>query len=1294
LKRLIIPLLIGSLFYGWAVHRWYQAYQQAKPKAEEELLNKAAIASSIINPNDYKAMLSKKTIAREDYDKLVEPLVLLHQNSPEIAHIYTVSKLGPELYSILDTGPNLYNLDPNREHKYETGRIERINTPDPGLEKALEGSPQTYNLQPNRYDFGADIARYIPLFDKAGKQVGVLALTMNKSVAEKLQRDATEKLLIELGLYTVLFGVVLSMIAMRNAKINNLELKCEATEEQFRTMVEKMPGAVYIFTSRPKGEKGTLLMLSKSAEELLNISPEEAERNWKELVDILPPNMKEAERGKIRQAKATMSPWECEFRSPRTNVWLSTKATPRKDESGNTNWFGSITDISLQKREAEYLEETNQILKQIGAAPDDPLTLNKVCEFALGREDKAAILYTNINGKLYPIAGAGIEESLGEIVSTPKEVGTAAGGPAACMVQSERLDIASLIESQFYSKAEDLRNALIGSGFKSSTCYPLIGTDDQCLGVLEILRRSFTTEVKSDVKEDQAAHLCLAGLEREKNRRSLENNERRYRTLFESSPIGICEINSKGEIFYTNESFDEIVDEKGYDEIRKQGTVEGRKEIKGSQKSLLAETTRIEKANGKHHFITFVSDISEQKEKEEKAISSKELAEAANKAKSEFLAVMSHEIRTPLNGVIGFSQILEGMELKPKEKSFVTKIRQSGETLLATINDILSLSKIEAGKIDLEYRAFNIAKAIETSAEIISPKAQERGIYLKTETEGLPKAIVGDETRIRQIIMNLVGNAVKFTEHGGVTVSASYAEEKLQIKVKDTGIGISEENQKKLFQPFSQADSSTTRKYGGTGLGLVICRKLAELMGGTITLQSNEGEGSCFTLKVPAKIGHAEEEKPTVVKQEEDLLPLSIIVAEDDEVNRLVISEMLKGLGHEIEFAKNGKEALEKSKELRHWADVILMDMRMPEMDGLEATKAIRNYERGKGLRPLPIFALTANAMEEDKNKCLEAGMTNYVSKPIDIGVLKKALAQCQKAKRKLIETNDAPKKETEQREIKVDKSIKESISLGTQEIKPNSAQKSTETQDKIVEEQVDKGGLVGEVSTKQSIPTDGESEEILEFGGLEDFGGFEEPEELPTKTPEMAETDSKDKPKISLVPSTPEGQNKQEGIKSYEILENKVSEGSKDSKSKEVSAKPPKDDFDEIFSEWGFGGSKDTTIDDDIISIETLNACLEILPIERVASVILPSIEENCRKGVKIILSKEGTPKEKSNAAHKMCGSLGTFGCIALERAARGIESHYERSSSPSHEEETLEELVKKTLDTLRKTIDKKLRT
>jgi signal transduction histidine kinase/DNA-binding response OmpR family regulator len=1281
-KKLLLPLLVFLLFYGYAGYEFYRSWEGAKPKAEEQLETYADLALKLLNSEGYKELLSKKNISRSEYNTLLDPLYAFHKSTPSIAHVYTASEIGGEIYSILDTSPRLASEFPNRPFVYQGKEIEKITDPDEALISALSGEKTSYGKQPTRHNSGADFALYTPILDSNGKQWGVLALTMNQAVVKSIREEAIWNLAIQAGLYTLLFILTLGVIQAKNREIRASELRAERVEEQFRTMTERIPGAVYIFTTRGKSEKGNLLLLSKGAEALLQITPTEAESNWKELVDLLPIDIRESQRGRIKQARATASAWECEFQNPRTKIWLQNKAFPKRDENGNTTWFGAISDISIQKEEAGKLESTNEILKQIGQAPEGPATLNTICQFALGDEDKASVLYTCVNGKIYAIAGAGVDENVGKELSIPREAGQAEGAAASSTIQSERLFVASIQDSGFYNKAEDLRRTLISGGFKSTALYPLIDNEGECLGVLEVLRRDFTSEDKIDVWETQASHLALAALERERNRRKLESNEKRYRTLFESSPIGICETDEEGDIIYSNRAFEEMVSEEGREALSGSSVKEGRREVRQRDTALLAETSKIEKASGKFHNITFVSNITEQKQKEEKAISSKELAEAANKAKSEFLAVMSHEIRTPLNGVIGFSQILEAMDLKDKERSFVAKIKQSGETLLSTINDILSLSKIEAGKIDLEKRAFNLRSSIEISAEILMPKAQEKGIYLKTDTAKLPQAIIGDDTRVKQIVINLLGNAVKFTSKGGVKLTADFKPNPngssssgiVTIKVEDTGIGISKENQKKLFQPFSQADSSTTRKYGGTGLGLVICRKLAELMGGSITLESEEGIGSCFTLKFPAEATEVEEEKVSKPQEEEDLLPLNILIAEDDEVNRMVISEMLKGMGHEIEFAKNGKEALEKAQEYHDWADLILMDMRMPEMDGLEATRKIREWERSTNLKLKPIFALTANAMEEDKNKCMAAGMTNYISKPIDIRILKKALSQCQKVKRSLIELDANPKANT--------------ASSGSSEsdntLTPKDA--GTSTEETLIETNLDELGeissmfddLKDEKSTNQGLMVEGSNrEENKEKGEKVPREEITEPlkEQASNKEDEEDEEESSDA----------EGDAETGGeIDPLDGLDLSYSE--------ETSA------ADSMFGDWGFGADpileeipEEKTKDTKLVDTHVLEVCLEQIPPEKILTTILPSIEESCRKGYKTILSENASPEEKSNAAHKMCGSLGTFGCAPLERALRSIEATYLRGSSGAPEEKNLEDLAEKTLESLRKEIEKR---
>lgn len=1295
MKKIFLTLLLFLLFYGYAGYQFYSAWEGAKPKAEEQLATYSELVSKLLNAEGYKKLLSKKNISRDEYNLLLDPLYAFHKNTQSVAHLYTVSEIGGEIYSILDTGPRLSTEFPNRPNVYKGKEIEKVEDPDEGLISSLSGEKTTYTLQPTRNSSGADIALYTPILDSSGKQLGVLALTMNQSVVGGIQDEALWSLYIQLGLYTLLFVLTFGLIQTKNREIHASELRADRVEEQFRTMTERIPGAVYIFTTRGKGEKGSLLLLSKGAEALLQITPSEAESNWKELVDLLPIDLREHERGKIRQARATSSAWECEFQNPRTGVWFQNKAFPKRDENGNTTWFGAISDISNQKEQTGKLESTNEILKQIGQSPDGPATLNTICQFALGDEEKASVLYTCINGKLYAIAGAGIEEGLGKELSIPREAGQAEGGAAASTVQTDRLFIPSIQDSGLYNKAEELRRALIESGFKTATVYPLIDNEDECLGVLEVLRRHFVSEERLDAWETQASHLALAALERERTRKKLEGNEKRYRTLFESSPIGICETNEIGTIIYSNKAFDQMTSEDARNALSGVEVKEGRREIRQKDTALLAESTKIEKANGKFHNITFVSNITEQKQKEEKAINSKEIAEAANKAKSEFLAVMSHEIRTPLNGVIGFSQILEGMDLKEKEKSFVAKIKQSGETLLSTINDILSLSKIEAGKIDLENRAFNLRSAIEISAEILLPKAQEKGIYLKTDTSDLPQAIIGDDTRVKQIIINLLGNAVKFTSKGGVNLQATFDRKSdapnskgtITIKVQDTGIGISKENQKKLFQPFSQADSSTTRKYGGTGLGLVICRKLAELMGGEITLESQEGQGSAFILKFPAQETTLQEDKPPTIHEEEDLLPLNILIAEDDEVNRMVISEMLRGMGHEVEFAKDGKEALGKAVSDHDWSDLILMDMRMPEMDGLEATKRIREWERETGAKLKPIFALTANAMEEDKNKCMAAGMSNYISKPIDIGILKRALNQCQRAKRSMIkhesQLESPPTKDIfeETKNETYSNTMFEDISTESDPeiVSPTIEVKITEPQ-KIE---------IAPIESKNSAKDSQDTEDTEDTKDTEDNENPKDSEDSENQKSAGTKVDNKEDKKEELSKRGAIEPN----LTNKEVLDYDPLDGlSLDFTTEESSA-------DSMFGDWGFGAEPTfeplptaNSDENGLVDSKVLEVCLEQIPPEKILSTILPSIEESCRKGYKTILSNTAASEEKTNAAHKMCGSLGTFGCYPLERALRSIEATYLRGGSGAPEEKNLEDLAEKTLDKLREEIEKRV--
>ncbi|MGV3601612.1 MAG: two-component regulator propeller domain-containing protein [Dyadobacter fermentans] len=371
-----------------------------------------------------------------------------------------------------------------------------------------------------------------------------------------------------------------------------------------------------------------------------------------------------------------------------------------------------------------------------------------------------------------------------------------------------------------------------------------------------------------------------------------------------------------------------------------------------------------------------------------------EKAELANRAKSAFLATMSHEIRTPMNGVIGLASLLAETEQTEEQRNFTKSIQSSGTDLLNVINDILDISKIESGNMELEEKEFALRTCICEVMDLFRVKTatQPLNLTLKID-ENVPSRIIGDRLRLGQIVTNLVGNAVKFTPGGEVGVhvyvQAQEGEEAvLGFEVTDTGIGIAEDKLDKLFKPFSQVDSSTTRKYGGTGLGLVICEKLTTLMGGQIEVKSQLNQGSTFRFTIRAKVAPEphEPEEPAPGRDDSGKklhsdfatrFPMSILVAEDNKVNQIVIMNTLGKLGYRADLAQNGLEVLEKVDKTPY--DVILMDMQMPQMDGLEATRQIKSREI---LHPY-IIAMTANALQQDKERCLAAGMDDYLSKPV-----------------------------------------------------------------------------------------------------------------------------------------------------------------------------------------------------------------------------------------------------------------------------------------------------------------------
>ncbi len=429
------------------------------------------------------------------------------------------------------------------------------------------------------------------------------------------------------------------------------------------------------------------------------------------------------------------------------------------------------------------------------------------------------------------------------------------------------------------------------------------------------------------------------------------------------------------------------------------------------RKEMIELNTALEK-RVKSRTIVLEETLNKLEKSQQELIEEKDKAEYAAKAKTQFLSNMSHEIRTPMNAVIGFTKVLLETPLSEKQKEYLNTIKASGDILVALINDILDLAKIEAGKMPFEHSPFNLTTSITEVLQLFETKINEKKLKLKTNfSSDIPKLVVGDAVRLKQIILNLVGNAVKFTSEGQITINMLLLDKdggKVDIgfQVIDTGIGIPVQEHKNIFEKFQQAGGSNGKPHGGTGLGLAIVKQLVELQGGRIIVNSSENEGAAFTFNIKFKKAESKaiaKSKTKKITPPAELLnnKISILVVEDIRPNQLLIKTLLEKLNCVIDIADNGEIACEMLKHKKY--TIILMDLQMPQMDGFEATERIRKYL----MLDTPIIALTANVTTVDVKKCKAIGMNDYISKPIDENLLYKMIAKYSKIKRSSLVTNN-----------------------------------------------------------------------------------------------------------------------------------------------------------------------------------------------------------------------------------------------------------------------------------------------